>query len=186
MECIYATLALIIIAKNKTDEYDMKGIWTIYILMLLVVVGLHAFRLWDRNIEAEDFDSYIETGPLRGTYTSEELYYFYNDLLNEVDSFQISKEDKALFATYEPTVAVHLDTRMAGIFFYEDYERIKEYYEVNSDNMPDMIYFEKPKNIDSAAISLSGEQEDLVRYIFKDSEYYLEEGKRAVLAVRNN
>lgn len=186
VECIYATLALIIIAKNKTDEYGMKGIWTIYILMLLVVVGLHTFRLWDRNIEAEDFDSYIETGPLKGTYTSEELYYFYNDLLNEVDSFQISKEDKVLFATYEPTVAVHLDTRMAGIFFFEDYERIKEYYEFNSDNMPDIIYFEKPVNIDSAAIGLSDAQKDLVQYIFKDSAYYLEEGERAVLAVRNN
>lgn len=186
VECVYATLAVVIIAKHKTDEYDMKGIWTIYNLMLIVIVGLHIFILWDRNIEAEDFDSYIEVGPLKGTYTSEELYYFYYDLLNEVDSFQISKEDKALFATYEPTVAVHLDTRMAGIFFYEDYERIKEYYEFNSDNIPDFIYFEKPVNIDSAAIGLSDAQKDLVQYIFKDSEYYLEEGERAVLAVRNN
>jgi len=93
----------------------------------------------------------IDKGPAKGIYTNEENYNHYNALYDDVVMYNNHEGKKVLFATQSTWTYLAADkTRSAAlsawlwILFYDVCaERMKDYYSVNEDKIPDYIYIEK-------------------------------------------
>ena len=93
----------------------------------------------------------IDKGPAKGIYTNEENYNHYNALYDDVVVHNNHEGKKVLFVTKSTwTYLAAYKTRNAAlsawlwIYFYDEcFERMRDYYSVNEDKIPDYIYIEK-------------------------------------------
>ncbi len=93
----------------------------------------------------------IDKGPAKGIYTNEENYRHYNALYDDVVVYNNHEGKKVLFATQSTWTYLAADkTRNAALsgwlwILYYDLcvARMRDYYSVNEDKIPDYIYIEK-------------------------------------------
>ena len=93
----------------------------------------------------------IDKGPAKGIYTNEENYNHYNALYDDVVMYNNHEGKKVLFVTQSTwTYLAAYKTHNAAlsawlwIYFYDEcFERMRDYYSVNEDKIPDYIYIEK-------------------------------------------
>ncbi len=87
--------------------------------------------------------SVLEEGPLQGIHTSPENETLYQDVLNDMDDLQLTKEDKLFVIGIAPWMYLNTDAECAAYSTWMTQETdplIPLYYELHPEKLPTVIY----------------------------------------------
>lgn len=131
------------LAKNdekiiKVAETGLMGI------IIMVVLSLHSLICWTDIWITNDYSEYIEKGPLKGTYTKASVKENYDNVLSDMDEIKCSSDDILLCTRTVPVAYLYTKAEvgvMAVYFFNMNYEWLQDYYELNPDKKPTVVYY---------------------------------------------
>ena len=131
------------LAKNgekiiKVAETGLMGI------IIAIVISLHGLICWTDIWITNDYSEYIEKGPLKGTYTKASVKENYDNVLSDMDEIKCSSDDILLCTRTVPVAYLYTKAEvgvMAVYFFNMNYEWLQDYYELNPDKKPTVVYY---------------------------------------------
>ena len=144
----FATLTCFIIGrmgkKSEKEKWQERVQLLVLIIILLFTFIMRLFIVWRSWYKVADFHYYIDKGPLKGMYSTQEVWEDYYTVIDDLDSIDYNKEDIFFCGTYTPLTYLYLNLdygTMGVAFFFLDYERIYEYWNIHTDKWPDIIYY---------------------------------------------
>lgn len=85
----------------------------------------------------------MERGPLKGVYTTEETAGWYEEVLEELDSLQLTKEDRLMVFGVAPWIYLYTEAGCGSYSTWQVYEgstQLYDYYALHPDKFPNVIY----------------------------------------------
>ena len=143
--------------QNKMQLYLMTVLILLTLLMRLLIVWRDYFRI-------EDFQYYISSGPLSGTYTTEQVKNNYYNVINDFDSIHLSENDILFCGTHVPVAYLYSDLQygtMSVAFSSLNYTRLNAYWELHLDKYPTVIYYNK--------LSYTDEESEFIDKLYADN-----------------
>ena len=85
----------------------------------------------------------MERGPLKGVYTTEKTARWYEEVLDDLDSLELTKEDKLMVVGVAPWIYLYTDAECGNYSTWQVHENstyIHDYYALHPDKFPNVIY----------------------------------------------
>lgn len=149
-----STFASVILIGDLCKEIRWQGCWdsgkkVLFIFLLSVLCIQCAGTLYLRMsfALADDktwrLNAHMDRGPLKGIYTSEDQAREYEQVLKELDTLSLTKEDQLLVVGIAPWIYLYAE---AGCGSYSTWQvdenttQLSAYYELHPDKFPTVIY----------------------------------------------
>ena len=152
--CVIPSAAsLVLIGQHMKDASMMqkrnrKESVCVTVLAVLIAVQF-AGGIWQRVTYVWGDDKLpsltvtAEKGPLKGIHTSEENMLLYEDVMQDMEDLQLTKEDKLFVVGIAPWMYLNTDAECAAYSTWETLETdplILVYYEIRPEKQPTVIY----------------------------------------------
>lgn len=144
----FAILSCFIIAKMENDVEKHNLLEKVTIILLVTTLSMtfifRLFIVWMSWYKAENFQKYIDVGPLKGMYAIEEVWNEYYTVIHDFDSVSFNAGEVLFCGTSTPLAYLYSDLEygtMGVSFFFLDYDRINDYWKMHLDKEPDIIYY---------------------------------------------
>lgn len=85
----------------------------------------------------------MKRGPLKNVYTTPETAKWYGGILDELDSLELTKEDKLMVVGVAPWIYLYTDAECGNYSTWQVHENstyIHDYYALHPEKFPDVIY----------------------------------------------
>ena len=85
----------------------------------------------------------MERGPLKGVYTTKETAKWYGEVLEELDSLNLTKEDQLMVFGVAPWIYLYIEAGCGSYSTWQVYEgstQLYDYYTLHPDKFPNVIY----------------------------------------------
>ena len=141
-----ASAASVLLIWKAAEEWRKKQIKTLFYVLLacqfLACVCQRVTYVWGDD-RLSDLTSKITEGPLKGISTSSENLRLYEDVLQDMEDLQLTKEDKLFVLGIAPWMYLNTEAECAAYSTWEILENnplIRAYYEIFPEKLPTVIY----------------------------------------------
>lgn len=177
----FATLSCFIIGRIEKNQKKLRTIekvqFFVLIAILILTFILRLFIVWRSWYKIEDFQDYIDKGPLKGMYATEEVWNDYYTVIDDLDSVDYEEGDVFFCGTYTPLTYLYLNLEygtMGVAFFFLDYERLDLYWEMHPEKKPDVLYY--------LELTYTDEEKEFIEKLYDDYDVKLMEDR--MIAIR--
>ena len=132
-------------AKNDDTKRHLFKLTTIALFLRVYITW------WGIPLSSDFFEHKILVGPMKGMYARDEEYEHYMTIYNDINSVEYSNDDVLFCGTSTPIAYLIADKKIGTMnlhFFYLDYERLRQYWDLYPEKTPTVIYYEKYTSID--------------------------------------
>lgn len=123
--------------------------WMVSVSVAVLLAAQTAGMLYVRLIyvpegnQVWDWDAKLEQGPLKGIYTTQDAVKEYDQVLEELESLDITQEDQLLVVGVAPWIYLCTDAGYGTYSAWQVHEestQLIDYYELHPDKTPTVIY----------------------------------------------
>ncbi len=132
----------------EKGELSQKGLFVLAMVLLLLNLlqaGLFiyqrmTFTWWSAPVS--ECTNVVDRGPAKGIYTTKEDLEWYENALREIDSLELTEEDRLLIMEHASWLYLYADVPVATYSFWSVGEEnfLEEYYEQYPGKRPTVIY----------------------------------------------
>lgn len=121
------------------------GVIVVFTIVFVQFLGSFSLRMTyaygDERIEL--LTARMERGPLKGVYTTKETAKWYKEVLKELDSLQLTREDQLMVFGVAPWIYLYVEAGCGSYSTWQVYEgstQLYDYYALHPDKFPNVIY----------------------------------------------
>lgn len=127
------------------EKYSRNTFLSVFVCLNILQSALFLyqrihFTWWSAPVETCTVK--MDRGPAKGIYTTPEDKEWYDGILREIDSLELTEKDHVLFFELAPWMYLYADVPVATYSFWTVGEEnfLEEYYEVYPEKIPTVIY----------------------------------------------
>lgn len=126
--------------ESKSIENIHYALFGVVIIIALVV---HFMWISSEKFNPSQYNLKLEKGPLKGLYVTENLADTYNGVINDMDFLHVTHEDILMCGETMPYAYLYTNAKVGiqELFFFSFHsDRLMNYYELNPDKIPTVMY----------------------------------------------
>lgn len=131
-------------AKEQGQKAVQTLIYAVLVLQLLLMLILRITYVWADD-SLSNLTARVERGAAKGLYTTAERAQYYNEMYDDLDSLNMTKEDGLLVIGSDPLLYLYAEKEVASYSTWQVYTnetRLYRYYEIHDGEgkFPSVVY----------------------------------------------